>query len=57
MKEWSKMTNTEIRMNLDSMKMEYEAIKNKINHLFNELDMLDNEYIRGQKVLEERTRK
>ena len=51
------MTNTEIRMNLDSMKMEYEAIKNKINHLFNELDMLDNEYIRGQKVLEERTRK
>lgn len=50
------MTNTEIRMTLNSMKLEYEAIKNKITNLFNELDVLDNEYIRGQRVLEERTK-
>lgn len=36
------------------MKDEYEAIKNKINELWARLDELDQEYIRGQKEVEER---
>ena len=44
-------------MALSSMEMEYEAIKNKINSYFTELDNLDREYIRGKKELEERSKK
>ena len=51
------MSNTEIRMKMASMKDEYDAIKNKINNLFGRLDALDNEYIKGQKELENRAKK
>ena len=51
------MTNTDIRMKMSSMKEEYEAIKNKINNLLSNLDTLDTEYLKAQKVLEERSKK
>ena len=51
------MTNTDIRMKMASMKEEYEAIKNKINNYLGQLDMLDKEYIKAQKELEERAKK
>jgi hypothetical protein len=55
--EWNNMTNTDIRMKMSSMKEEYEAIKNKINNLLSNLDTLDTEYLKAQKVLEERSKK
>ena len=55
--EWNNMTNTDIRMKMSSMKEEYEAIKNKINNLLINLDTLDTEYLKAQKVLEERSKK
>ena len=44
-------------MKMASMKEEYEAIKNKINNYLGQLDMLDKEYIKAQKELEERAKK
>lgn len=52
--EWNNMSNTDIRVKMSSMQMEYEAIKNKINTLLNELDKLDIEYNKACKELEKR---
>lgn len=51
------MSNADIRMKMASMKEEYEAIKNNINKLLSKLDSLDNEYLRAQRELEERSKK
>lgn len=55
--KWNEMSNTEIRMKMENMKMEYDAIKNQINRLLDKLDNLDNEYIKGYKELEKRSKK
>lgn len=57
MNEWGNMSNTEIRMKMQSMEMEYESIKNKINHFIDELDKLDNEYNKAKRELERRIKK
>ena len=51
------MTNTEIRLKMKNMEIEYESIKNKINSLFNELEKLDIQYNKAQKELEKRIKK
>jgi hypothetical protein len=55
--KWNEMSNTEIRMKMENMKMEYDVIKNQINRLLDKLDNLDNEYIKGYKELEKRSKK
>lgn len=55
--KWTEMSNTDIRMKMNSMKEQYEVIKNKINELFDQLDFLDNEYLKGQKELENRSKR
>lgn len=57
MEKWNEMSNTEIRMKMENMKMEYNVIKNQINKLLDKLDNLDNEYIKGYKELEKRSKK
>lgn len=57
MGEWSNMSNTEIRMKMQTMEMEYESIKNKINNLMDELEKLDVAYNKGKKELERRIKK
>ena len=57
MNEWSNMSNTEIRMKMQSMELEYESIKNKINNLMDELEELDTVYNKGKKELERRIKK
>jgi hypothetical protein len=57
MVEWSNMSNTEIRMKMQTMEMEYESIKNKINNLMDELEKLDVVYNKGKKELERRIKK
>lgn len=57
MNEWGNMSNTEIRMKMQSMEMEYESIKNKINHFIDELDKLDNEYNKAKREIERRIKK
>jgi hypothetical protein len=56
MKEWINMSNTEIRMKMQTMEMEYESVKNKINVLIDELDRLDNEYEQAKKELIKRSK-
>jgi hypothetical protein len=51
---WEQISNSEIHMKLQSMEMEYENIKNKINILLDKLDSLDKEYIKGKKELKKR---
>lgn len=55
--KWSEMSNTEIRLKMKSMEVEYESYKNKINALFGELEKLDIEYNKAEKELEKRTKK
>ena len=51
------MSNNEIRMKMNSMEMEYEAIKNKISDLVSKLDSLDIEYNKARKEIEKRAKK
>lgn len=57
MEEWSKLTNTEIRLKIASMEQEYEAIKNKINNLMNDLESIDVKYNKAISELNKRTKK
>lgn len=54
--EWSTLSNAEIRMKMESMKMEYEAIKNKINAYVDKLDELDKSYNNASKELHKRSK-
>ena len=54
--KWDTMSNTDIRVKMSSMEMEYENIKNKINQLITDLDNLDIEYNKAQKELEKRSK-
>ena len=56
MNDWSNLSNSDIRMKINSMELEYEAVKNKINNLFSELDRLDIEYNKANKELEKRSK-
>lgn len=51
------MGNAEIKLKIKTLEEEYTATKNKINNLLDNLDRLDNEYIRGKKELENRSKK
>ena len=41
---------------MNVLKEEYEVIKNKISELFDRMEALDREYIRGTEELEERSK-
>ena len=47
--DWSNMSNTEIRRKMESMTLEYESIKNKINDFISKMDMMDIEYDKAKK--------
>ena len=49
--EWCNMSNTEIRIKMQAMEMEYESIKNRINKLIDKLDELDIDYNKGKKEI------
>jgi hypothetical protein len=55
-RDWTNMSNTEIRMKMQTMEMEYESVKNKISVLIDELDRLDNEYEQAKKELNKRSK-
>ena len=54
MVEWSNLSSTDIRMKMETMSLEYENLKNKINSLITEMDNLDIEYNNAKKELERR---
>ena len=54
--EWCNMSNTEIRIKMQAMEMEYESIKNRINKLIDKLDELDIDYNKGKKEIEKRSK-
>ena len=56
MSKWENMSNAEIRMKINSMEMEYESIKNRINNLVSKLDKLDIEYNDAQRELKKRSK-
>ena len=54
--DWKTFGNSEIRLKLNVLKEEYEVTKNKISELFDRMEALDREYIRGIEELEERSK-
>lgn len=54
--DWKTFGNSEIRLKLNVLKEEYEVCKNKISELFDRMEALDREYIRGTEELEERSK-
>lgn len=57
MMNWNNMSNMEIKQKMESMVLEYESIKNKINKLINNLDKLDIDYDNAKKEIERRGKK
>lgn len=55
--EWDKISNAEIRKKMESMTLEYEGLKNKINKLIEQMDNLDIEYNKAIKEIEKRSKK
>jgi uncharacterized coiled-coil DUF342 family protein len=55
--DWKNMSNMEIRQKMDSMKYEYESLKNKISDIITQMDNLDNEYNKANKEIENRSKK
>ena len=55
--DWKNMGNIEIRQKMESMSLEYESIKNKINSLINQMDNLDIEYDKAKREIERRSKK
>lgn len=55
--EWDKISNAEIRNKMESMTLEYEGLKNKINKLIEQMDNLDIEYNKAIKEIEKRSKK
>lgn len=54
--DWKTFGNSEIRLKLNVLKEEYEVTKNKISELFDRMEVLDREYIRGTEELEKRSK-
>lgn len=53
-KKWDKMTNNELATNIKLIEIEYSAKKNKIIKLLDELNLLENEFNKGQEILRKR---
>lgn len=54
--DWKTLGNTEIRIKMRVLNEEYTTLKNKISELFDRMEELDKEYIRGTEELKERSK-
>lgn len=54
--DFEKMTNSEIRLRIKSMKDDYEVTKNKIAKLIYHLKELDEEYEKANNILTNRSK-
>lgn len=54
---WEEMTTSEIRSKQLTLKELYESKKNKISQLLDDLDQLDEEYVKSEKELNKRIRR
>lgn len=54
---WEEMTTSEIRSKQLTLKELYENKKNKISQLLDDLDLLDEEYVKSEKELNKRIRR
>ena len=55
--KWDTISNAEIRKKMESMTLEYEGLKNRINKLIEQMDNLDIEYNKAIKEIEKRSKK
>ncbi|MBR6515742.1 MAG: hypothetical protein IKT40_02685 [Bacilli bacterium] len=54
--EYSQMSNSELRIILNEMENEYEALKNKIDTYISRMDELDKKYVKVKTILNKRTK-
>jgi len=50
-KDYSNMSNSEIRLALETLKNEYEAKKSKVVSICKEMEELENEYTKAEQEL------
>ena len=55
-KDFEKMTDSEIRLNIKSMTDDYEATKNKLAELIYHMKELDEEYVKANNILTNRSK-
>ena len=48
---WENMTNSNIRVRLESLRYEHESIKSKIDTLIGEMKNIEMEYLTGNETL------
>ena len=50
-KKWENMSNSNIRVKLESLRHEHEAIKTKIDNLIDEMKDIEIDYLTGNETL------
>ena len=55
-KDFEKMTDSEIRLSMKSMTDDYEATKNKLAELIYHMKELDEEYVKANNILTNRSK-
>ena len=50
-KKWENMSNSNIRVKLESLRHEHEAIKSKIDNLIDEMKDIEIDYLTGNETL------
>ena len=55
-KDFEKMTDSEIRLSIKSMTDDYEATKNKLAELIYHMKELDEEYVKANNILTNRSK-
>ena len=52
--EWKNMSNSEIEVKLKELEFEYEKCRNDINKLYDKLENINSNYIKGKKIIDKR---
>lgn len=55
--EWSEYSNSEIEIKLKELEFEHDNKKNEITKMYDELNYLNSNYIKGLEILNKRTKK
>lgn len=55
--EWSEYSNSEIEIKLKELEFEHDNKKNEIAKMYDELNYLNSNYIKGLEILNKRTKK
>jgi hypothetical protein len=51
---WKEMSNSEIEVRLKELEFEYDKVKSDINKLYEKINIINSEYIKGKFIINKR---